>query len=136
MMPLLAADGKDVYRVEFPSGKSIQDYLGGSFSVWCETALANFGEVLIPSKLPDSVSAVDDSSLIMCHVPAGAPTPITAPTPIAVPTTATMPTPVSVPTPVVKPTASISTSSANTFGREKNLGCSVLVSIAMMIFCP
>jgi hypothetical protein len=63
---LLAADGTDTYRVEFPNGTSIQDYLGGSFSVWCESALANFGEVVIPSTLPDSISAVDDSALLVC----------------------------------------------------------------------
>jgi DOMON domain len=67
MMPLLAADGTDVYRVEFPNGTSIQDYLGGSVSVWCETAAASFGEVLIPSTLPNSVSAVDDSSMLKCR---------------------------------------------------------------------
>ena len=66
MSPLLAADGSDVYRAEFPNGTSIQDYLGGSFSVWCTAATANFGEVVIPSTIPDSVSAVDDSSLLLC----------------------------------------------------------------------
>lgn len=66
MAPLLAADGTDVYRAEFPSGTSIQDFLGGSFSIWCETAAANFGEVEIPSTLPASVSAVDDTSLLIC----------------------------------------------------------------------
>ena len=73
MVPLLAADGTDVYRAEFPSGTSIQDYLGGSFSVWCRTAAANFGEVVIPSTLPESVSAVDDSSLLLCAADAGVP---------------------------------------------------------------
>ena len=66
MVPLLAANGTDIYRAEFPSGTSIQDYLGGSFSVWCTTAAANFGEVVIPTTLPESVTAVDDSSLLVC----------------------------------------------------------------------
>ena len=69
MTPLLAADGTDVYRAEFPNGTSVQDYLGGSFSVWCLTAAANFGEVVIPDTLPESISAVDDSSLLLCAVP-------------------------------------------------------------------
>ena len=66
MTSLLAADGTDVYRAEFPSGTSIQDFLGGSFSVWCTNAAVNFGEVVIPSSLPESVSDVDDSSLLKC----------------------------------------------------------------------
>jgi hypothetical protein len=66
MTPLLAANGTDIYRAEFPNGTSIQDYLGGSFSVWCKAATANFGEVVIPGTIPDSVSAVDDSSLLLC----------------------------------------------------------------------
>ena len=69
MVPLLAANGTDTYRAEFPSGTSIQDYLGGSFSVWCTTAAANFGEVVIPTTLPESVTAVDDSSLLVCSNP-------------------------------------------------------------------
>ena len=66
MVPLLAANGTDVYRAEFPNGTSILDYLGGSFSVWCTAATANFGEVVIPSTIPESVIAVDDSSLLVC----------------------------------------------------------------------
>ena len=69
MAPLVAADGTDVYRAEFPNETSIQEYLGGSFSVWCTVAAANFGEVVIPTTLPDSVSAVDDSSLLACATP-------------------------------------------------------------------
>jgi hypothetical protein len=69
MTPLLAANGTDIYRAEFPNGTSIQDYLGGSFSVWCTVAAANFGEIVIPDTLPDSISAVDDSSLLMCVAP-------------------------------------------------------------------
>jgi hypothetical protein len=65
-MPLVQANGTDIYRVEFPSGMTIQDYLGGSFSVWCETAVTNFGEVIIPSTLPSSITSVDDSSLLIC----------------------------------------------------------------------
>ena len=42
---LRAADGSKTYRVEFPEGTSVRDYLGGSISVWCEVASANFGEV-------------------------------------------------------------------------------------------
>ena len=69
MAPLLAANGTDIYRAEFPSGTSIQNFLGGSFSVWCTVATANFGEVVIPSSIPDSVTAVDDSSLLVCANP-------------------------------------------------------------------
>ena len=69
MAPLVAADGTDVYRAEFPNGTSVQEYLGGSFSVWCTVAAANFGEIIIPTTLPDSVSAVDDSSLLVCATP-------------------------------------------------------------------
>jgi hypothetical protein len=65
-MPLVEANGTTIYRVEMPMGMSIQDYLGGSFSVWCETAVTNFGEVIIPSTLPSSISSVDDSSLLIC----------------------------------------------------------------------
>ena len=43
--PLQAADGTKTYQVEFPVGKSIRDYLGGSISVWCDEFAANFGEV-------------------------------------------------------------------------------------------
>lgn len=42
---LQAADGTKTYQVEFPVGKSVRDYLGGSISVWCEEFSANFGEV-------------------------------------------------------------------------------------------
>jgi hypothetical protein len=30
-------------RVEFPEGVTIDDYLGGSLSVWCEQFAAKFG---------------------------------------------------------------------------------------------
>ncbi len=66
MAPLLAANGTETYRAEFPSGMSIQNFLGGSFSVWCETAATSFGDVVVPSSLPESISAVDDSSLKKC----------------------------------------------------------------------
>jgi Electron transfer DM13 len=69
MVPLLAADGTDVYRAEFPNGTSIQDFLGGSFSVWCTAATANFGEVVIPSTIPGSLTTVDDSALLICSDP-------------------------------------------------------------------
>jgi hypothetical protein len=69
MLPLLAADGTDTYHAEFPIGTSIQDYLNGSFSVWCVQAAENFGEVVVPSNIPESVSAVDDSSLLVCTTP-------------------------------------------------------------------
>jgi hypothetical protein len=68
-VPIVAADGTDTYRAEFPNGTSIQDFLGGSFSVWCTAAAANFGEIVIPSSLPGSVAAVDDSSLLVCATP-------------------------------------------------------------------
>lgn len=47
MRALQAADGTKTYRVEFPEGEGIRDYLGGSISVWCEEFAANFGEVRI-----------------------------------------------------------------------------------------
>jgi Electron transfer DM13 len=78
MTPLPAANGTASYRVEFPAGKTINDYLNGckfndcvarcnawwtkaycdsacflplAFAVWCEVAAANFGEVHIPATL-------------------------------------------------------------------------------------
>jgi hypothetical protein len=38
-------------RVEFPAGLSINDFLGGSLSVWCEAFAANFGNIVIPGSL-------------------------------------------------------------------------------------
>ena len=69
MAPLLAAAGTNTYRAEFPNGTSIQEYLGGSFSVWCTAAFANFGEVVIPTALPESIASVDDSALLVCLSP-------------------------------------------------------------------
>ena len=69
MVPLSAADGTDTYRAEFSNGTSLQDFLGGSFSVWCTSAAVNFGEIVIPSSLPASVTGVDDSSLLVCASP-------------------------------------------------------------------
>lgn len=40
------------YRVEFPQGTTLLDFLGGSISVWCEEYATNFGEVVIPDSLP------------------------------------------------------------------------------------
>jgi hypothetical protein len=34
--------------------------------LWCETAGASFGEVLIPTTLPSAVKDVDDSALLLC----------------------------------------------------------------------
>ena len=41
----------ETFRFEFPEGMSIHDYIGGSISVWCETATANFGEVIIDANI-------------------------------------------------------------------------------------
>ena len=38
-------------RVEIPDGKTIEDFLGGSLSVWCVQFGVNFGEVVIPSSI-------------------------------------------------------------------------------------
>jgi hypothetical protein len=38
-------------RVEFPEGVTINDFLGGSLSVWCEEFAANFGSLTLPSSL-------------------------------------------------------------------------------------
>jgi len=40
-------------RVEFPEGVTINDYLGGSLSVWCEAFAANFGHLTLPSSLDE-----------------------------------------------------------------------------------
>ena len=39
------------HRVEFPGDTTINDYLGGSLSVWCEAFAANFGHLTFPSIL-------------------------------------------------------------------------------------
>lgn len=39
-------------RVELPAGTTIDDWLGGSLSVWCERFAANFGFVTLPEVLP------------------------------------------------------------------------------------
>jgi trimeric autotransporter adhesin len=46
-----SASGSKTYRVEFPAGKSINDIVNGSISVWCRTFGANFGEVIINKSL-------------------------------------------------------------------------------------
>jgi Electron transfer DM13 len=139
-VPIVAADGTGTYRAEFPSGKSIQDFLGGSFSVWCTTALANFGEVVIPSSLPGSVAAVDDSSLLVC-ASLTAPTPTnTAPVTVTVPTTPNQvpvisPTSTTAPaksSPVAAPAPAMSTSAArHDFGFSVSLRCLVLATVML-----
>jgi hypothetical protein len=47
---------------------SIWSFFSLAFSLWCEQAGANFGEVLIPTTLPAAVKAVDDSALLLCSV--------------------------------------------------------------------
>lgn len=42
-----------IQRVEFPGDSTIRDYLGGSFSVWCERFAANFGDLQLPDSLPE-----------------------------------------------------------------------------------
>ena len=49
--PLIAADGSQVYRIEFPRGKSIRNILGGSIAVWCRSFAENFGHIQIPSTI-------------------------------------------------------------------------------------
>ena len=41
----------DTFRFEFPEGTSLRDYVGGSIGVWCETARANFGELIIDANI-------------------------------------------------------------------------------------
>jgi hypothetical protein len=100
MTPLPAANGTASYRVEFPAGKTINDFLNGckfngcvattlgnqrltvirfaaAFAVWCETAAANFGEVLIPATLDGlGVVATADGPALECSVEA---TPVSGP---------------------------------------------------------
>jgi hypothetical protein len=100
MTPLPAANGTASYRVEFPAGKTINDFLNGckfngcvattlgnqrltvirfaaAFAVWCETAAANFGEVLIPATLDGlGVVATTDGPALECSVEA---TPVSGP---------------------------------------------------------
>ena len=40
-----------VERIEFPSGVTIRDFLGGSLSVWCVPFNANFGDLVIAADL-------------------------------------------------------------------------------------
>ncbi len=44
-------------RVEFPKGMTIDDFLGGSFSVWCVKNGSNFGDLVFPDTLPDGIPA-------------------------------------------------------------------------------
>ena len=37
-------------RVEFPDGMTINDYWGGSLSVWCDEFNVSFGSVIIPAE--------------------------------------------------------------------------------------
>jgi hypothetical protein len=93
MIPLPAANGTVPFLVEFPAGKTINDFLNGctfdgcvaatlgsqkltvfstcflpeAFSVWCETAAANFGEILIPATLEGlGVVATEDGPALEC----------------------------------------------------------------------
>jgi hypothetical protein len=77
--PLLAANNI-TQNVELPEGITIRDYLGGSFSVWCELFQANFGEIEIPESV--SIPAISDildcfeaEEAVMTTVPAIAATP-------------------------------------------------------------
>jgi Electron transfer DM13 len=54
------AYGNETYRIEFPDGKSINDILGGSISIWCRTFAVNFGEVIVPTAL--NASFEDESA--------------------------------------------------------------------------
>ena len=113
------ADGSVTYRVEFPDGKTINDLLGGSISLWCEQFSVSFGEVIIPttlSNVPLTSSGPDlECSANVDETPVAAPTlvsaPITPPTATEeVPVAAPMSVPVSAPTipdeaPVVAPTS-------------------------------
>ena len=40
-----AADGSETWRVEFPTGTSLNDVSEGSISVWCGDFAVNFGDV-------------------------------------------------------------------------------------------
>ncbi len=48
-------------RVEFPDGVTINDYWGGSLSVWCEQFNANFGSVTFPSSLDCELDSAEPS---------------------------------------------------------------------------
>lgn len=50
-------------RVEFPGDTTIRDYLGGSFSVWCERFAANFGDIVLPDSLPDMAVPINGPAL-------------------------------------------------------------------------
>lgn len=52
--PILPAAISITQRVEFPDGLTIRDFLGGSFSVWCESFAANFGSIQLPSTLDEA----------------------------------------------------------------------------------
>jgi Electron transfer DM13 len=54
--PLPLAQGVN-QRVEFPEGLTIDDFLGGSLSVWCVEFSANLGDLVFPDTLPDGIPA-------------------------------------------------------------------------------
>jgi DOMON domain/Electron transfer DM13 len=65
---LKSADGSSTYRLEFPAGKSINDILGGSISVWCEQFSANFGHVVVPTTV--AVAQSKASTDLVCKATA------------------------------------------------------------------
>jgi Electron transfer DM13 len=50
--PPLPAASNVTQLVEFPGDLTIDDFLGGSLSVWCENFSANFGDLVFPAGLP------------------------------------------------------------------------------------
>ena len=125
------ANGTITYRVEFPDDTYIYEFLGGSISLWCETAQTNFGEVIIPNPLgsiPEENSGPElQCALIVEETPSVSPssTPVSAPitttpskAPVVSPTSTTVPTkstPVSAPVPLV-PTSATSQYVRHTVG--------------------
>ena len=59
------------HRVEFPGDSTINDYLGGSLSVWCEAFAANFGHLTFPLSI-DALPTADVP--LECTGDAGDPT--------------------------------------------------------------
>ena len=117
-----AANGTETYRVEFPDDNFIYKILGGSISLWCESANVSFGEVIVPSILTDIPETANGPALEcltnVVEVPVAAPTSIpaglvpnttTSAVPVASsPTTTTAPatsSPAAAPTPVVSTSA-------------------------------
>jgi hypothetical protein len=62
------ADGTQTYRVEFPEGDSLRNYLGGSIGVWCRLAGANFGEVAGTATLGGLLTA-EAGPALQCTAP-------------------------------------------------------------------